>query len=235
MLVDRIAEQTNTLRSKGWKSYLDHVRAMAEGREPPIDKIVSCLESVGKGPLDFDKDVETIKKRIQSFDALTNRDEYRLTGPTLYADYQALRVAAKESAKQFDEQIKQAFFASNAAADGLRHAEEAEKYLRDSCLDLSLHAKKKEIQSRWESTHNRLMKSNDERRNQESINRMSSDELDRMKRSSSHPSDIVRFENAIPIQQKILADMQERFDAVQAELTAINEELDSVHSQMMQP
>ena len=235
MLVDRIAEKQNLNRSKGWKSYLDHCRDMVQGKEPSIDKLLSCLESVGKKPLDFDADVEVMRKRVTAFDALTNRDEYRLIAPTLYADYQALKEAKKAVEKDFDERITSAFFASNAATGGLREAEEAEKYLLDSCLDLSLHARKKESRTRWDACHQRLISLSDERRNQESLNRTSSDELDRMRRTSAHPSDIVRFENAIPIQQKILADMQSRFDAVKAELDAINDELEAVNSLMMQP
>ena len=235
MLVDRIAEKQNLNRSKGWKSYLDHCRDMVQGKEPNVDKLLSCLESVGKKPEDFDKDVETMRKRVAAFDALSRRDEYRLTGPKLFADYQALKQAKKEVERDFDERIKQAFFASNASADGLRQAEKAEKFLRDSCLDLSLHARKKEIQSRWDTCHQRLMKSNDELRSKSSTISSAKSERERLVRTHAHPDTITSFDSQLPYQQKILDDLQERFDSVRAELTAIDEELESVHSAMMQP
>lgn len=235
LLKDKIEEKQNANRAKGWKAYLDHLRAYVEGKEPPIDKILSCMESIGKGPEDFDQDVETMRKRFESFDKLTKRYEFRVDAPNLDAEYRRIKEEAKQSAIAYEAKIKEAFFACQTAKSGIQEADEAEKYLLDSCLDLTLHARKIELQKRWETTHQALQVAEKEKNHQKANVSSANSERQRLIRTHSHPSNIESIDSQLPYAEEHLEELQSKFDSIQAEMQAINEEIEEVNNLMLHP
>ena len=249
MLQDRIAERQTALRSKGWNSLLDHVREFAQKydresirksvrdgvKQPEIDKIILCLASVGKEAVDFDAYLELMWKRIPSFDILTLRDGLQIDAPKLYAEWKRIAAEAKESAKAYAEKERQAFHASNAATGGIREANEAEKFLIDTCLDFSLHARKIALQDRWGKTHAALQIAEKERNSQRSIVDSAKRERERLVLAHSHPDNLEVFDSQMVYAKKLLEDFQAAFEIVFDEMKALNEELEDINAQMITP
>jgi uncharacterized protein YoxC len=154
-LLERISSRQHKRDEQRRVDYHDLVLNVAGGKEPAEDVVDQVLRETGKTVDQFGQDVEVMAKRLKWRETLDRRGPLHREQEEIQKKIAKADAVLDEAEKKHDNAVQPLIYRMISVKQALRECDEAERSLRDTCLDGVLLAELADVVSRTKDASKR--------------------------------------------------------------------------------